>query len=648
MSASELERLRQRAKRADLARQSAESLLEAKSLELYEKNRELTSLSNSLEMLVAKRTSEMQRARDEALTALKVKTDFIANMSHELRTPMNGVLGVLSILAEHELSEEQQELVDIASSSGEHLLGVINDILDFSKIEANKIELEFHAINVRDYFKTLCAPFRIDAAQKGIHFSYEVEPDVPHILLIDRLRLTQIISNLLSNAIKFTEYGSVFVSMKCHGEQYRISVADTGIGISDAQIQSVFTAFEQADTSITREFGGTGLGMNITKRLVEKFGGEIDIDSVIGEGTVFHIDLPLQQASQCVQENPKTTTSQANGNGEAQVLLVEDNKTNQFIAKKMLSKYDLSVDLAEHGKLALDACKHQKYDLILMDLQMPVMGGIEATQLIRHGNSLNTDTPIIAMTAHSSLEHVQECLQAGMQGHIPKPIDKALLCKMLEQHVFTKPAQTGIASAPAHNVPNIPDINLSVALDRVSGDWPLLYDLLLNFADEYADIKDQLAAYEAQNALQKAAIVAHRLKGSAGNLGLENIAEIATKMEWDLGTNNLWPSVSELDALHTLVSSLNANLKSVDNPTKEVNETELIVVSPEQLKAKMEQVVVMLNKDLMAVDGLLSDILQYKMTTELRALVNAAKQAMDKFDTQLVKNSIQAAITQIG
>jgi len=646
VSINEIEKYKRRLAREKMARQQAEDLLEQKAADLFEKNRELLSLSDGLEKLVAQRTAQMQNARDDALSALRVKSDFIANMSHELRTPMNGVLGILSILLDEDPSESQRELLKIAQSSGEHLLMVINDVLDFSKIEADKIELVMAPVNMRSYISGLCQPFELQSKQKGIQFEYHIEDDVPNGLITDKLRLTQILTNFLSNAVKFTQKGSVSLHIGHLGpvsdNKFRFTVSDTGIGISEQNIKSVFSAFEQADTSITREFGGTGLGMNISKRLIDLFDGEVHLESQYGQGTTFYVDITFDVADtlaeQSAVEAQLATTNAIEGN--ASVLLVEDNKINQLVAKRMLENWGLGVSIAENGQECLEMLAKTTYDLVLMDLQMPIKGGIEATTEARSLGLIADATPIIAMTAHSSQQHIDECFEAGMQGHVSKPIDKDALKALLE--TFLKPlSQQHEVTDPIDNI-HIDGVNVKEGLKRLNGDWTLLHTLIASFLSEHLTLGEQIQSFIANNNKDEAIALLHRVKGSGGNLGIHQLATYAGEGETKLKNGDTL-SDSEIVALQSAFNIVKSSFDHIDSPSKVQGNTELRTESPQYLLEKMDEILLNLSKDVLASEEALDDLLQCLTSEATQKLLVEANDAMQQFDTLQVENCINSA-----
>jgi signal transduction histidine kinase/CheY-like chemotaxis protein/HPt (histidine-containing phosphotransfer) domain-containing protein len=647
---TDLEKIQRRLDRERSARKEAERLLQEKSAALYEKNTQLSALSESLEKLVAQRTAQMQKARDDALAALQVKSDFIANMSHELRTPMNGVLGVLTLLQEENLNEEQAELLAVAQSSGKHLLEVINDILDFSKIEANKISIELAPLEVRPYLDELIAPFILQAKQKNIALNCHINNDVEATLLSDKLRLTQIISNLLSNAIKFTHEGAVnLIFSKKEAGQYRIEVRDTGIGISAENINLVFTAFEQADTSITREFGGTGLGMNITKRLVDMLNGDIHIQSELGRGTSFCIDIDMEVVNNTLI-NKVERDDKINLGRELSLLLVEDHTVNQMIATRLLENWGFSVLLAENGAQALEIAKQQVFDVILMDLQMPVMGGIQASRLLRERSLIAENVPIIAMTAHSTEEHIKECLAAGMQDHISKPLNKEILLSVLQRHLDSNTVMSEAndeqlsATSPTLLAISIAHINIADALQRVGNDWSLLHSLIKRFLDEFLDFYAVFSQAKADDMQTYGISMLHKIKGSGGNLGFQLLYELASEAESNMLVQSKWPSNDSIMQIENMLSDIRADFVKIDPELgQEPGTTKVIKVSDKEVLAHISQAQESLKQDVFATQATLDEMLSFELNNELYKLINQAHTALMVFDTETVAQALSKA-----
>jgi len=394
------------------------------------KNAQLEDLTERLENANA----ELTNARNIAVQATKLKSEFLANMSHEIRTPMNGVIGMLSLLAESELDEDQEEYMRIAETSANALLRVINDILDFSKIEAGKLDIKNESLDLNELIDCCVKLYQERARSKGIQLSASLCP-FDDLCVGDPIRIQQIINNLISNAIKFTDQGSVVVksSIASYDEdiyKIRISVTDTGIGIEESKLSQLFQPFVQADGSYTRQAGGTGLGLSISNRLAELMGSSIHCESIEGEGSTFHMTLPLKKSvrSATAQTSPsppgiRRDTANFQNTG-TRVLVVEDHAVNRQVARRFLEHLNCEVTLAVNGQDAIRCLSEHDFDIIFMDCQMPVMDGYTATRKIRGGacGPHKRELFISAMTAHAMPEERENCLEAGMDAFVSKPV----------------------------------------------------------------------------------------------------------------------------------------------------------------------------------------------------------------------------------
>gem|GEM_PF-3057575 len=383
---------------------------------------------------------ERKIAESKARQANRVKSDFVANMSHELRTPLNAVLGMSQLLNETTLSQEQRELVDTILNSGESLLGLINSILDFTKLEAHKVKLENIAFEPRAIASVIEKTFISECHAKGLAFTVEVDDAIPRRLLGDPLRVKQILLNLSSNAVKFTSSGGIHVAMRLLSRSddqatIEFAVKDSGIGIREDHLGELFESFHQVDSSITRKFGGTGLGLAISKQLALLMGGGIRVESTPGSGSEFIVHLRLGVATNDHPDVHVTGEIKAISmqSGRARILVVEDNPVNQLVASKLLKSLQCDSDISPSGSDALERLRRQDYDLVLMDMQMPEMDGVETTRLIRSGDSgvRNPEIHIIAMTANVSASDKQQCMDAGMDDFLSKPVRKSVLAKKL-------------------------------------------------------------------------------------------------------------------------------------------------------------------------------------------------------------------------
>ncbi|USD42368.1 response regulator [Vibrio sp. SCSIO 43135] len=397
-----------------------------------------------------------------AEVANQKKSEFLANMSHEIRTPMNGIVGVASLLDDEDATETQKEYLQVLTTSSNTLLDIINDILDFSKIEAGHFELEHTAFDLHELIQQQSDIFNVRAKEKNLLFECSVDEHIPNMLIGDSVRLRQVLINLLSNAIKFTSQGAITFDVRMsamHSEHVSLlfSVRDTGIGIDKDKLQDVFEKFQQADGSTTRKYGGTGLGLAISKQIVQLMGGELEVVSSIGLGSNFFFNIQLPISKQPPEDGTKYTLPESSNKpnvcdfprhtsmerieetlaitSKYTVLVVEDTRINQQVVKIMLGKLGLKVEIAEHGQIALNMCKNNQYDAILMDCHMPVMDGYEATIQIRKQCPWAKDVPIVALTANVVSEDKQRCFDVGMNDFLSKPVTPHRLFETLNKYL---------------------------------------------------------------------------------------------------------------------------------------------------------------------------------------------------------------------
>jgi CheY-like chemotaxis protein len=375
-------------------------------------------------------------AKEGAEAANLAKSAFLATMSHEIRTPLNGVLGMAQAMAMGELSDQQRERLDVIRQSGESLLAILNDVLDLSKIEAGKLELEQAAFDIAELAKGAHATFTAIAERKGLKFRLTIQPAAKGTYLGDSVRVRQILYNLVSNALKFTETGAVSVVVGCRAGRLRLTVKDSGIGMSPEQVNQLFRKFEQADASTTRRYGGTGLGLAICHDLAALMDGAIAVKSAVGEGTTFTVTLPLARSPGVAAKRKRSVTAapEVLQGPRLRVLAAEDNHMNQLVLKTLLGQVGVEPVMVGTGRDAVAAWEAEPWDLILMDVQMPEMDGPTATGAIRAREVElgRARTPIVALTANAMRHHIAEYAAAGMDAFVAKPIEAARLYAALQ------------------------------------------------------------------------------------------------------------------------------------------------------------------------------------------------------------------------
>ena len=514
----------------------SEFIFEASLARLPGRNGETFSLCLIVRDITERQRTEiaLERARALAEEAARAKTDFLANMSHEIRTPMNSIIGMTHLALQTRLDAQQLDYLRHIQTASDQLLTLIDDILDFSQLEAGELILERAPFNLQELLDAISRRFADKARAKGLHLTCTAAADLPPWLVGDAGRLAQILAQYADNAIKFTAAGEVEILVRGQRSAdsklvLNVFVRDTGIGLDEKQQAALFDNFYQADASSTRQYGGTGLGLAIVRRLAELMDGEVGVESQPGVGSTFWLSVPLGIGNYSLQQwLPQLDLK------DRRVLLVEDNDVNQRLICKLLEHIGVIVDAVDNGLTAVEQVRRQAYDLILMDVQMPVLDGTEATRQIRalgpHGQ-----LPIIAVSASAMPEDRQRCFAAGMNGFLAKPLKVEELYATLQQWIGTQPRGGGTtpipADCPAVALPEIEGLDTAEGLQRVAGDHALYLDLLRRLVENERDTSAKLRNALAQGDEAQALRLAHTLKGLAGTLGAGTLMDKANTLE---------------------------------------------------------------------------------------------------------------------
>ncbi len=507
---------------------------------------------------------ELLHAKEIAENSQKTKEQFLANMSHEIRTPMNAIIGMTDILLENELSPDKKECADAIKLSAHNLLSIINDILDFSKIESGKILFENRPFNLEELVEGVLQTLHFTAISKSIGLDYFISYNIPKIIIGDTVRLRQILLNLVGNSIKFTEKGNVKIDIQLKEKKednYTLifRVLDTGVGITKHNLSKIFDSFTQASNETTRKHGGTGLGLTIAKQLVELQGGNISAKSELGKGSCFKFLLTFKKGND--KNIPEFLEEQNTSYSELQglhILLAEDNKMNQLLAKRIFEKWNCRLEIADNGKIATEMLKGKNYDIVLMDIQMPEMDGYETTKYIRNKMSIpKSQTPIIAMTAHALIGEAEKCISVGMNDYISKPFIKKTLYEKIRQltRKNISKSQTTDLQIPEIEKENIANengqhIDLTYLINVSEGSNEFVEEMIDCFLTQTPEMLEDLKKYLNEKKWVELGGVAHKMKPTINFIGLHSIKDIVKTVEHDASEQ------INLDSLPYLVEKL--------------------------------------------------------------------------------------------
>ncbi len=529
------------------------ALIQGKNIILRNKTIRVSTLLDISELKNTEKALEIERTK--AQQANKSKSQFLANMSHEIRTPMNGIIGMLHLASQTNLNDKQKNYLQKIDNSAKSLLEIINDILDFSKIEAGKLDINKIDFNFKELLQNVSNIVKSKANEKGLDFEINYDKNIDY-LYGDSLRISQILINLINNAIKFTQKGYVKIDIsKKENDNFIFEIEDTGIGISKEQQSKLFQSFSQADASTTRKYGGTGLGLSISKQLVELMGGKIWVESEldIGSKFIFEIKLPKGDENNIKIKKQIDISKIATLKG-SHILLVEDNAINQEIILGLLEHSGIRVCVASNGKEAIDMYEKNYYELVLMDLQMPIMDGFEATKFIRN---IDTDIPIIAISANVMQEDREKTKKAGMNEHLNKPIDVEKLYATLLKYISKKVEIKDVVELDKDNItiPSFMNIDTKKGLSYMAGNKNLYFKILQDFYTNYNTIKlNDLEDSELQR-------VVHTIKGLSGNIGAEALSVISCELEDTLDKNLFDMFYIELNKVLSELALLNLQIE---------------------------------------------------------------------------------------
>ncbi len=541
---SEIEILRRKLKRTKLARKEAERILEEKALELFKVNNQLKEMNNSLEETIKIRTADLEAAKLIAEKAQKAEQQFLANMSHEIRTPLNAVIGMSHLLYDTDPTPQQINYLDNLKSSAKLLHSLISDILDFTKIESGQIEIQSNLFSIAETIHDIQKTFEFKMEETPVTISSTIDERIENLVIGDDLLFNQIFFNLIGNAEKFTERGNIHIEAKMLSRfneniTIQFKVSDTGIGIAADKLSEIFKDFKQAANEQHKFNRSSGLGLAITRRLIELQGGNIEVDTKVGEGTTFTFVLSYEYSDSKTLKNDRKLIIDENISWpNNKILVAEDNLMNRKYVKRVLKKWDLQFDFAVNGKESVDMAMATKYDLILMDLQMPLMNGIEAARQIRALKNPNQNTPIIALTASGMTEQKNQAAEVGMNEFVTKPFvpnDLLLIITRYMQEANQEDvSKVGIKKYTESQVEIIdyhPQLDTTYLKTVYGEDWEYAADMFVTFKEEILPNFEKIMPLIEEEKWEQVYQVAHKVKPSLLMIGLTNLHDKVQEIE---------------------------------------------------------------------------------------------------------------------